>query len=109
MTDVRTFIYPDLTRLPARERAQALDEARESPLDLIELFGIAAGLIGATALTRYGVDGLSISGRIAAAAANFFVAAPLLALLVGPFLVRRTRRGLRAALRRRGALPGSVA
>lgn len=104
MTKLRELIYPDLRRFPAPERGQALDEARHCPLDLIELLGIAAGLVCVAALTRYGVAGVSIADRMALAVVNFVVALPLLALFVGPFLIRRTRRGLRVSLRRRGAL-----
>lgn len=53
-----------------------------------------AALVRVVSLTRYGIAGFSLVDRFAAMLANFLVAIPLLVVTVGPFLVRRTRRGL---------------
>lgn len=73
----------------------ALDRARSEPLEVIEIAGILAGLFVATTFTRYGLKDTFVIDRIASVALNFAAALPLLVVLAGPFLVRRTRRGLR--------------
>lgn len=89
------FLYPELRGVSAEERRRRLREARQVPLEAIELFGMAAGLVVVTALTRYAGAELDASSRFAAALVNFAIAVPLLALCLGPFHVRRVRRGLR--------------
>lgn len=97
----RTFIarlelalYPELQGLAARERASARAQAAQEPLDYLEWGGILIGIVVATGLTRYSSDGMGASERLAALMLNFVIAVPILAAIVGPFLVRRTRRGL---------------
>lgn len=101
MRSLEMRLYPQLGAFPAGERPRALSEARNTAFDVIELVGIATGVVLATALTRYGTAELSFLEGIVAAATNFLVAIPLLVVLVGPFLVRRVRRGLDQALQRR--------
>ncbi|MCC4118037.1 hypothetical protein LLG90_22030 [Aromatoleum toluclasticum] len=87
------LIYPELTRIPQRERDAVLGSARATPFDGLELAAIALGLALTAGATRYVVfDGLT--HRIEAFLANFLLAVPLLAVLAGPFFIRRTRRGL---------------
>jgi hypothetical protein len=81
--------YPEIRLLP-----------KQVPFDSIELVGMATGLILVTTLTSYVADGLSVGARIARGLANFVVAVPLLALALGPFSWRRTRRGLRIEIER---------
>lgn len=95
MSRFTDFLFPELRELPADVRLRRLDQARQTPLDALELFGMAAGLVVVTALTRYAGDSLDAASRMAAALANFAVALPLLVLILGPFHVRRLRRGLR--------------
>jgi ABC-type cobalamin transport system permease subunit len=78
------------------ERRSALRAARHVPLDTVELLGVAAGLIVAMLVSRYAAGGQSEPARVAAAVA-------VVALTVAPFLLRRTRRGLR---KMRGPSPG---
>jgi hypothetical protein len=75
-----------------------LKRASNTPLDLIEWTGILTALVFVVALTRYSITDFGLVDRIAVALVNFLVAAPLLAVTVGPLLVRRTRRGLRSQL-----------
>ena len=96
------WLFPELHRLPSDERDGALRCAARSPLDIIELLGIAAGLVAVTALTRYTTLELSLAQRLGMVVANCVVAFPLLAVAVAPFHVRRVRRGLREVLRSRG-------
>lgn len=102
MSRLDLLLYPQLRTLPAGERADALRKARSTAFDVVELVGIAVSLVLVTALTRYGAQGWNGFERIAAAALNFAFALPLLGILMGPFLVRRVRRGLDELLGRRG-------
>jgi hypothetical protein len=97
------FLYPELRLFAPEERVSALEAARATPFDALELFGMAAGVVLVTALTRYAGTELDAMQRFAAGTLNFLIALPLLALAVGPFLVRRVRRGLRNALAKRHA------
>jgi hypothetical protein len=56
-----------------------------------------------TALTRYALPDPTLPTRTAAALLNAAVALPLLVLLLGPFHLRRLRRGLREQIDRQGA------
>lgn len=94
-------LLPELRTFPTTERDAALRAARRAELDTLELFAMAAGLVLVTALTRYGVGDASMLGRISIAALNFLVAIPLLVVVLGPFHLRRIRRGLRQQLDRR--------
>lgn len=91
-------LYPELRQVALAERVDALATARATPFDVLELFGMAAGVVLVTALTRYAGGELDANQRFAVGTLNFLVALPMLALAVGPFFIRRIRRGLRAAL-----------
>ena len=95
-------LLPELRAFPVGEREAALQLARHAELDMLELLAMAAGLVLVTALTRYGVEGLAVLTRLAIAGLNFAVAVPLLAVVLGPFHLRRLRRGLREQLAQRG-------
>lgn len=95
-------LLPELRQFPAPERPGALQLARETSLDVIELAGMAVGLVVVTALTKYSVPELSMASRFALALVNFAIAMPLLAVVLGPFHLRRVRRGLRQQLQQRG-------
>lgn len=105
MTRLWTLLLPELRRIPSEDRAAALRRARDTALDVFELVGMAAGLLAVTALTRYAIPEDAAVSRIAAALLNFVVAIPLLVVLLGPFHLRRLRRGLRAQLRHGDARP----
>jgi hypothetical protein len=81
-------LCPELRSLPRGERAQALHSARRLPYDTFELLGIAVGLIVATLFLTHAFDGDASTARILAAC-------PVAAVAIGPFVLRRTRRGLR--------------
>jgi hypothetical protein len=95
-------LLPELNRFPRVEQDSALRAARDTALETIELLGMAAGLVLVTALTRYTLPDASALSRFAAAVLNFAIAVPLLTLILGPFHLRRLRRGLRQQLRQRG-------
>ena len=95
---VGALLYPELASLPDHERTQALAQARKADFDAMELFGLAFALIIATAVTRYSLIEAGFLHRLVVALLNVAVALPLIALCAGPFLIRRTRRGLRTYL-----------
>lgn len=95
-------LLPELRQFPEAERDQALQRARETSLDVIELVGMAVGLVVVTALTKYSVPDPSMASSFALALINFAVAMPLLVAVLGPFHLRRLRRGLRTQLQNRG-------
>ncbi len=79
---------------PEHEWPLALSRARGLPLDGVEMIGIVASVVLVTWMLR---DLMPASDLAAATMLNvmrFFLAIPLLALFVGPFMLRRTRRGL---------------
>ena len=68
---------------------------------MLELAGMAAARVVVTALTRYSLADTNIAARLGATLVNFVIAVPLLAACLGPFHLRRLRRGLREQLRGR--------
>jgi len=101
MTWFDALLYPQLRSFSEKDRQHALRKAKSTPFDVIELLGMALGLVLVTALTRYQTSSLNDVERVAAILLNFAVAVPLLVLFVGPFLVRRVRRGLETELAKR--------
>jgi hypothetical protein len=96
---MENLLYPELRAYGRQDRARLLRDARQEPFELLEWAGILAALVIVVGITRYSVAGFGLADRIAVALANFLVAIPLLVATAGPFLVRRTRRGLRQRLR----------
>lgn len=91
-------LLPELRQFPESEREQALKRARETALDLVELVCMALGLVAVTALTKFGAPDPSMASRFGLALINFALAMPLLVAALGPFHLRRLRRGLRIQL-----------
>lgn len=99
MTSLWTLVLPELAEFAVRDRAAALEKAGQTELDILELIGMAFGLVLATLVTEYALPGQSLASRFSAALLNFIVAVPLVGLAVAPFHIRRLRRGLRAQLK----------
>jgi len=95
------LLLPELQEFPTSEQDTALSTARATPLDVLELMSMAAGLVAVTALTRYALPVDTAATRLGYAVWNFVVAVPLLVLALGPFHIRRLRRGLRKQLQDR--------
>lgn len=95
------MLLPELGQFPPPDQAQAIKKARETDLDILELLGVAFGLVLVTAATQYALPDRSLPSRFAAALLNFIIAIPLIALVVAPFHIRRLRRGLRVQLKLR--------
>lgn len=88
------LLYPDLKRVPEHEWPVALNRARALPLDMVEIIGIVAGVVLVTWMLRDLMPAADVAAATTVNVMRFFLAIPLLALFAGPFLLRRTRRGL---------------
>ena len=101
---LRTFAllvaYPALRHLQPREWNEVLVKARETGFDTMEWMGIVAGVAVVTYLSRFDADQAAALTLPARYLVQFLVAVPLLTLVVGPFHLRRTRRGLDLAIQR---------
>jgi hypothetical protein len=95
---IENLLYPELRPYGRNERGRLLRVANKTPFDLIEWAGILTSLVFVVILTRYSAVDLGPTDRIAVGLVNFLVAILLLGVIAGPFLVRRTRRGLRSQL-----------
>ena len=95
---IENLLYPELRPYGRNERDRLLRAANKTPFDLIEWAGILTSLVFVVILTRYSAVDLGPTDRIAVGLVNFLVAILLLGVIAGPFLVRRTRRGLRSQL-----------
>lgn len=91
-------LLPELRRFPDSEQGPALERARDTPLDLLEIAGTVVCLVVVTAVTKYSLPDTTLASRLGMALLNFGVALPLLVATIGPFHVRRLRRGLRKQL-----------
>jgi hypothetical protein len=89
---VLRFVYPALDRVPANQRNRVLRAARATELDTSERVGVVSA-VGVTAYLLQSTSDAS-EGLLAVSLGQFLLAWPLLAVLVAPWLVRRTRRGL---------------
>jgi hypothetical protein len=101
------FAYPALRQLPRPEWDDALTQAREVSFDTVEWTGIVAGVAFATYLLRFDADQVAAVSLPVRYFFQFLAAAPLLALIIGPLYLRRTRRGLDQAIERRRG-PGPI-
>lgn len=97
--EIENLLYPQLRPCGRTERDRLLRKAAETPLDFVEWAGILAALVVVVTLTRYSVTNFGLLDRIAVMLVNFVASLLLLGVTAGPFLVRRTRRGLRSQLR----------
>lgn len=95
--------YPRLRALPPEQRAAALAEAQAGEFDVVEWIGMVGGTAAVTGLLRLGGEQLAAHPLPLVYFVQFVLALPALALAVGPFFVRRTRRGIERILARRDA------
>ena len=89
---LRLLAYPQLRGLPPAQWAGILGRARDTPFDTIERVGIVAGVAFVTFALRSGAG--EPGSLFTLFLGQFVLALPLLVVFVGPFLLRRTRRGL---------------
>ena len=97
-SSLENFLYPMLRPYGRSDRDRLLAKAKETPLDHVEWIGILSALLLVAVLTRYSGVGLGAFDRVAAGLANFVACLILLGITAGPFLIRRTRRGLHSLL-----------
>jgi hypothetical protein len=98
-------LLPQLRQFgPPAERKLAITRAREEPLDPFEWVAMAVALLFVALLTRHSLESLQLGTRIGYVLLNFAVATPLLAIAIGPFHIRRLRRGLQRQLDARHGL-----
>ena len=95
---IEMLLYPELKSIAPHHQTHALKQAKKEPFELFEWAGILVGIVISVSVTRYSAVGLGMVERLTATLANFAIAVPLITILVGPFLVRRTRRGLQRYL-----------
>jgi len=95
------WAYPALRQLPRSDWDEALEHAREMSFDTTEWMGIVVGVAFATYLLRFDADQATALILPVRYFIQFLAAVPLLALIVGPFYLRRTRRGLDEEIERR--------
>jgi hypothetical protein len=92
------LLYPELKHLPADRWSEALGLARQIELAPSERIGVLAA-VGVCAYLLQPL-GDSAAGFFTRYLMQFLLAIPLLAALVSPWLLRRTRRGLQHEARR---------
>lgn len=95
------WALPRITEIGPGEWEDALKRARETDFDSIEWIGLLAGIAFTTYLLRFDAEQAAVLSLPAKYFAQFLAAVPLLALFVGPFYLRRTRRGLDQEIERR--------
>jgi hypothetical protein len=93
------YVLPELARFAPGERRRALEAARRTELDVLELAGVAALLVLVAWVTggRPPVDA-GIAARMLGALLDFATALTLVGAGFLPLHLRRLRRGLRAQL-----------
>ena len=96
---LRLLAYPQLRALPPNQWEVVLTRARDTPFDSIEWAGILAGVVFTAFALRSGTG--EPGALVVSYLAQFVLALPLLIVLVGPFYLRRTRRGLDLELAQR--------
>src|SRR5688572_9383956 len=88
------WLYPRLREIPPEAWKPVLTKARANDFDTVEWVGIVAGVAFVAWLLDVPHSVLSIQSSLAAHLLQFVLAFPLLAAVVGPIYLRRTRRGL---------------
>ena len=86
-------LFPILAKLPAAERQSALRTARSTEFDSLERLGLIA-LVGVCAYLLQSV-GEGVELHLVRVLVRLLLALPLMGILAVPWMVRRTRRGLR--------------
>lgn len=91
--NAQLLLYPSLTKLPSSQRKPALRAARATEFDFLE----RVGLIASMGICAYLLEpvGKAADLYVARMLAQLLFALPLMGILAMPWLVRRTRRGLR--------------
>jgi hypothetical protein len=98
-------LLPELRQFAQSQQGQALQSARASELEPLELVGLAVWLVPVVVLAKYLLVQASLVSDIPATLVmNILFVVPLLAVVFAPIHIRRLRRGLRKQLEQQGRL-----
>jgi hypothetical protein len=95
-----SFVFPELDELRPVEQDLAFKFANRSRFQFIEIFGILFGLLIAGVLAEYGPSFSFVGSQVLASLLSAVLTALVICILVVPFLVRKTRRGIREYIQR---------
>ncbi len=98
----KTWALPRLTELPESTWDEAIQKAQAIDFDVVERMALIFGVVGVTYLLRVDAGAAPTVSLPFIYLVQFVEAAFLLILLVGPFYLRRTRRGLDIFIAERG-------
>lgn len=101
------WLYPRLRELPPETWESMLSKAREADFETAEWAGVIGGVACVAWLLGVEPSVLATQPRFIVHLLQFVLALPLLAAVVGPIYLRRTRRGLDRELARRAACMGN--
>ena len=96
-----TWALPRIAELQPGEWDEALKRARDTNFDTTERIGMLAGIVVVTYLLGFDANQAAAPSLPVGYFIQFLAAVPLLVLIVGPFYLRRTRRGLDQEIERR--------
>lgn len=100
-------VFPQLRLWPVREWPALLAQVSGLEFDRFERLGMIAGVVLVTWLLQSAAQVEVAPGMVFLTQLLFSL--PLLLLVVGPFFLRRTRRGLDQAIRQRSGLTADSA
>ena len=103
-----TWLYPRLREVPPEGWQSLLGKARDTEFDTLEWVGVVAGVAFVAWAVGRGPVAFTMETAFIGHLLRFVLALPLLAAVVGPFYVRRTRRGLDQELARNGAFSANA-
>ena len=102
------WLYPRLRELPPEAWESMLSKARDTDFDTAEWVGIVGGVAFVAWLLGVEPSLLTMHPPFIVHLLRFVLALPLLAAVVGPIYLRRTRRGLDRELARREPCTGNA-
>ena len=88
------WAMPRLVELPPGEWDHAVQLARNVEFDMVERIAIVAGVVFTAYALRFDPEQAATLSVFARYLGQFLMAVPVLFLVVGPFMLRRARRGL---------------
>lgn len=88
------WLYPRLRELPPEAWESVLGKARNTEFETVEWVGVVAGVAFVAWLLGIEPSVLATVPPLIVYLLQFVFALPLLAVVVGPLYLRRTRRGL---------------
>lgn len=88
------WAMPRLIELPAGEWERAAQLARNVEFDAVERIAIVAGVVFTAYVLRFDPEQAATLSVFSRYLIQFLTAVPILLVVVGPFMLRRARRGL---------------